>query len=114
MKKLQYFLLIIIVFSFFSCSVQSKLSRQFKGKDKTELDNYFGEKGSIVQLPGNIQYVAYTRLTRLNGIDISKGVTTLDPMTSPPVKKIQKYLFYLDQAGKVTGCKYDIEYEREK
>ena len=110
--KLKNLILAALLFSFFACSVQSKLNRQFKGKDKTELDNYFGQKGIIIPLSDEKQYVVYTQSKHLKSTTINKGVTTLDPMISPSVEKKQKYTFYLDKSGKVIDCKYDLEYQK--
>lgn len=111
MKKIRLLLQIGLFASLLSCSVQSGLNRQFIGKDKTELDNHFGQRGTIVHL-GTLQYVEYTKTEQLKSMEISKGVTTLDPMISPAVEKTQKYIFYLDPAGKVTSCKYESEYKK--
>ena len=107
-------ILIVLIFSgiLFSCSVQQKMIRQFEGCDKTELDQHFGQRGSIVRLSDDKQYVSYSKSKFLRSTPISKGVTTLDPMVSPSVEKQEKYIFYLDKNGKVTDCKVETKYQK--
>lgn len=112
MKKFKYLLLTAAIASLISCSVQSKMTKQFVGKDKTELYNYFGQRGAIIPLSADKRYVVYTQTKHLKSATINKGVTTLDPMVSPSVQKNQKYTFYLDKNDKVTECKYDLDYQK--
>ena len=111
MRTYLYIIVAVVLTVMLSCSVQSKLNRQFVGKTKSELDQYFGQKGATVSLPNELQYVEYTRSKMLKSTEINKGVTTLDPMVSPSVEKKQKFIFYLNKEGKVTDCKYDLEYQ---
>jgi hypothetical protein len=60
---------------------------------KTELDEYFGQKGTIILLPPEKSYVVYTRTIILRNTPINKGVTTLDPMISPSVEKNRNLFF---------------------
>ena len=106
LRPLSVLFLVILL----SCSMQSKFTRQFKGKTKTELDAHFGQQGTVTSLSPEKSYVAYTQTKILRSVTVNKGVTTLDPMVSPSVEKKQKYIFYLDKDGKVTDCKYDAEY----
>ncbi|HBL77292.1 MAG: hypothetical protein A2W90_22025 [Bacteroidetes bacterium GWF2_42_66] len=111
MKIIRYTIVYLILVASLSCSMQSKFTRQFKGMSKTELDEYFGQKGVIVPLSSDKKYVAYTQTKILRSTAINKGVTTLDPMVSPSVEKRQKFIFYLDSEDKVSECKYDAEYQ---
>lgn len=111
MKNIRYLIVIIAFFTMLSCSVQSKLNKQFIGKDKTVLDKYYGQNGVIVPLSADKQVVTYTQSKTLRSTAINKGVTTLDPMISPSVQKRQKFIFYLNKEGKVIDCKYDLEYQ---
>ncbi len=78
---------------------------------KAELDKHFGQNGVIVPLSSDKKYVSYTQTKNLRSTPINKGVTTLDPMVSPSVEKRQKFIFYLDKEGKVSECKYDVDYQ---
>lgn len=110
MKTILHPLSILLMTLLLSCSMQSKFTRQFKGKTKTELDAHFCQQGTVTSLSPGKSYVAYTQTKILRSVPVNKGVTTLDPMVSPSVEKKLKYIFYLDKDGKVTECKYDAEY----
>lgn len=112
MKNIRLLITIIFILFVTSCSIQSRMNHKFNGKDKSSLDAYFKQKGTIVTLPGNIKYVEYSQTKQLESIEIGKGGTTLDPMNSPAVEKNQRYTFYLDANNKVTSCKYEREYKR--
>ena len=112
MKTTRYFIIVTILLSVLSCSVQNKLNHQFIGQDKKALDEYFEQTGIVVPISAERQMVVYTYSKALPSITINKGVTTLDPMVSPSVQKTQKFTFYLDKNGKVTECKYDLSYQQ--
>lgn len=88
------------------------MSKEFMGKDKTYLDNYYGQKGAVLTFPSGEKAIVYTKTKNLKSTPINKGVTTLDPMVSPSMQKKERFIYFIDEAGKVVRCKYEMEYNR--
>ena len=107
-------LITVLLFVLFaSCGVQSQLNRTLNGKDLAYLENNFKQKANRVQPLENGQTkVIFVVDKTLNPTTINQGVGTLDPITSPPVKKTEYYIFLLDETGKVVDSDYEKEYER--
>lgn len=105
-------ILIILLISF-SCSIQSKLGRDYKGENIEVVKNHFSTfPFSKTPLDnGQTKYV-FTKEERLASTTISQGEATLDPIESPPATKIERYIFVVDKNNVVVSTDYKKEYNQ--
>ena len=109
MKKVLYFVLLIVFMA--SCSVQSKLSRSFKGEGREKLIMEFGSPDSIIKRDDESEIYVYVTETRIRATEINTGSFTLDKRMSPSMIKVERKLFYISEDGIILACQYEKEYE---
>jgi hypothetical protein len=112
MKTYKYYLFILIFFLLSGCSVQSKLSRQYKGKTEAYLIQQFGKPVSVVKLQQNKKEDIFEKRTHLRKAPINTGQFQYDPFESPSTDKVETYVFTINASGIVESVQYDYRYER--
>ena len=108
------FLTILILFLLtVSCSIQSKLSRDFKGETIEVVKDHFPNLPySKTPLDNEHTKFVFTKEERLAGTTISQGQTSLDPINSPSVIKMEYYIFIVDKQNVIINTKYEKDYKR--
>ena len=113
-KQMNRFLAILtILFISFSCSIQSKLSRDYKGENIEVVKNHFSTL-PFSQTPlddGTTKFV-FTKEERVASTPISQGDATLDPIQSHSAFKTEHYIFIVDKNNTVIRTEYDKDYKR--
>ncbi len=106
--------IVLILFVLISaCSVQSKLSKTFTGKNLSTVEQELGMKAtSIFETDDGFKKVIFVKEEALRSMPIGQGEGTLDPMTSPAVTKTERFIFILNKDGNVVDCNYEKSYER--
>jgi outer membrane protein assembly factor BamE (lipoprotein component of BamABCDE complex) len=105
----KYFLSLVMILLFSSCSIQQKVERQFEGEGREEVLKAFGEPQKVVNLDGGKQQFVYVKETFIRETEISTGDFTLDKRVSPSFVKEETYRFVIDQLGIVR----DVFYEKK-
>ncbi len=103
-------LLLFVIFAT-SCSQQKKLTRTFKGKPSSVLEEEFGKPKTIFDRGDEKVYV-FEKIEELRSTEIAQGKLTLDPMISPMVKKTKRHYFTIKN-GIIVNAKLEEAYERK-
>ena len=104
-------LLSVLVFSI-SCSMQSKLIREYKGKNESFVISKVGKPTRIENLTGGKKIDVYEKRTILSRTPINTGQFRYDRFDSPKSTKIETNMFEINQSGFVEDVKYECIYER--
>ena len=91
------------------CSTLSKLKR-YEGKPIQSVIDTMGKPSAIAAFSGDSLFI-YKNEKLLQGAEINKGQTTLDPMVTPSVTKSETLIFRV-KGGVVINVKKEIEYNR--
>ncbi len=115
--KLKIFLLKSALFLFIavlwcSCSIESKLNRNFKGKSFAEVMAVMGAPTIIENLIGGGTLRTYQKKVMLREAPINTGQFQYDSFNSPKVLKTEITLFKVNQDLIVEEIKYSCEYSR--
>lgn len=94
------------------CSVESKLSRNFKGKSFSEVMAVMGAPTTIENLVGGGTLRTYQKREMLRETPINTGQFQYDSFNSPKVLKTEITQFKVDQEGVVTEIKYSSEFSK--
>ena len=65
-----------------------------------------------MNLKNGQQLVIFEQIEHLNAAKVNTQAFQYDELTSPAVEKKERYLFYVDQSGKVIDFKFERIYER--
>ena len=103
----KYFLSLVMILLYSSCSIQQKVERQFEGEGREEVLKAFGEPQKIMNLEGGKQLFVYVKETFVRETEISTGDFTLDKRVSPSFVKEETFRFVIDQQGIVTDALYE-------
>ncbi len=109
----QIVLILLLTGFLASCSMQSKLSRQFNGEPIEQVKESF-KSIPVTEIPqrnGNTK-VIFTKEAKLPGTVINQGEKSLDPITTPPVTKIEQFIFEVDKNGIVINSEYSNTYKK--
>ena len=107
MKRFLVFTILLIMFA---CTPQKQLSRQYVGKNISELQKELGTPKTILERDGEKVYI-FEKSTELQSTEISQAKLTLDPMVTPKVTKTERYYVTVKNET-VTKIKLEKEYER--
>lgn len=110
---IKYYLIIFLVVLLGACGMQSKLNRNFTGEIIETAYTFFEDVPStkIPMNNGNTK-VIFTKEQRLPGTVINQGEKTLDPIKTPPVTKIEQFIFIVDPNGVIINSEYDSSYQK--
>ncbi len=108
MNKIIY--TVLLSFLFMACGNQRQLVKSYSGKPVSSLYTEFGNPATIVENENDSIFI-YEKTEELKATEISQGKLTLDPIHSPPVTKIERYYFTVDN-GIVTDVRSEEEYDR--
>lgn len=103
---------VLAVFSFVSCSVQSKLNRKYEGRTEAFLIGKLGKPSMVYQESGDKKIDVYEKKTILRKTPISTGGFKYDRFDSPQATKIETFKFKINSLGIVEKVEYDYQYER--
>lgn len=92
------------------CSMNHALKKTFVGKETETLEKQFGKPATVIPRSAD-SIMVFERKNDLDGTEISQGRGTLDPILSPRVTKIERYLFTV-KSGRITDARYERIYER--
>jgi hypothetical protein len=95
-----------------SCSVESKLNRNYKGKSFLEVMAVKGAPTNIENMVGGGTVRTYIKKEMLKEAPINTGQFQYDQFKSPKVLKTEITEFYVDQDGIVTNIKYSSEFSK--
>ncbi|NEW83278.1 MAG: hypothetical protein GZ094_13035 [Mariniphaga sp.] len=112
MRTRQVFILLGLLISLAGCSVQNKLSREYKGKTHEELMLGLGRPTSVEPLPGGRKVEIYEKSTFLKSTPINTGQFQYDKFESPKAIKNEIYKFYFNAQGVIEDVKCEVSYER--
>lgn len=100
----------MVLLTMFACSMQRKLSRQYIGKDISEIEAELGQPKTVLDRDDGKVYV-FEKTEELHSTEISQAKMTLDPMVTPKVLKTERY--YITVVNDVvTKVEIENEYER--
>ena len=106
-------LLFTMVTSLFSgCSVESKLSRNYKGKSFMLVMDKMGAPTTIENRIGGGTIRTYVSKKMLKPAPINTGQFQYDKFESPKVMQTIITSFIVDPSGKILEIKYSNEYSR--
>ncbi len=101
---------VMVLLTMFACSAQRKLSRQFIGKNISEIEAELGEAKTVFERGDEKVYV-FEKTAELRSTEINQAKLTLDPMVTPKVIKTERY-FVTVQNDRVTKIETENDYER--
>lgn len=105
-------LLFVIAFLWCSCSIESKLNRNYKGKSFSEVMAVLGAPTTIENLIGGGTLRSYQKRVMLKQTPINTGQFQYDSFTSPKVLKTEITQFKVSQDMLVEEIKYSCEYSK--
>jgi hypothetical protein len=105
-------LLFVIAFLWCSCSIESKLNRNYKGKSFSEVMAVLGAPTTIENLIGGGTLRSYQKRIMLKQTPINTGQFQYDSFTSPKVLKTEITQFKVSQDMLVEEIKYSCEYSK--
>jgi hypothetical protein len=100
-----------VVINLFGCSVESKLSSRYKGKNEGYLIENMGKPVTVYRDKGK-KVDVYEKKTMLRTTPISTGGFKYDRFDSPKAIKIETFKFSINSSGIVEKVEYDYRYER--
>jgi hypothetical protein len=112
MKNSIFILLLSILFGTFSCSVQEKVVRNYKGQNESTLFSDMGKPTRVDNLKDGGKIDVYEKQTLLGRVPINTGGFRYDRFDSPKSTKTETYMFYVNPVGIIIDIKYDYRYER--
>jgi hypothetical protein len=101
---------ILLILICVSCGKLYEL-RKYEGQPVEVLEKNLGKPTTIIPTSEGQLYV-YNQTEELQGMEISKGQGTLDPMLTPAALKKEKLLFKVIK-GVVVEVTREVEYERK-
>ena len=111
--KIRIILILLGLMAVFTqCSMQSKLTREYKGRTQEELMVRMGRPKSIENISGGRKISIYEKTKYLKPASINTGQFQYDKFESPRALKTEIYKFYINAQGRVEEVKYDVSYER--
>jgi hypothetical protein len=105
-------LLLIAVLLWFSCSIESKLNRNYKGKSFSEVMAVMGAPTNSENLIGGGTLRTYQKRVMLGKTPINTGQFQYDSFNSPKVLKTEITQFKVNQDMLVEEIKYNCEYTK--
>ncbi len=105
-------MLLGLVICLAACSVQSKLSREYKGKTHEDLMLGMGRPTRVEPLPGERKIEIYEKSKFLKPAPINTGQFQYDKFESPKAIKNEIYMFYFNAQGRIEDVKCEVSYER--
>jgi outer membrane protein assembly factor BamE (lipoprotein component of BamABCDE complex) len=112
MRTIQLFILLGLVVGLTGCSVQSKLTREYKGKTAEELMLGMGRPTRVEPLTGGRKIEIYEKSKFLKPAPINTGQFQYDKFESPKAIKTEIYKFYFNAKGVVESVNCEVSYER--
>lgn len=112
MRTRQVFILLGLLISLAGCSVQHKLSREYKGKTHEDLMLGLGRPTSVEPLSGGRKIEIYQKSKFLKPAPINTGQFQYDKFESPKAIKNEVYKFYFNAQGVIEDVKCEVSYER--
>jgi len=112
MRAKQVFILLGLVIGLAGCSVQSNLSREYKGKTHEDLMLGLGRPTRVEPLSGGRKIEIYEKSKFLNPTPINTGSFQYDKFESPKAIKNEIYKFYFNSKGVIEDVKCEVTYER--
>ena len=106
------FILLGLMIVMAGCSVQSNLSRDYKGKTHEELMLGMGIPTRIEPLSGGRKIEIYEKSKFLKPVPINTGQFQYDKFESPRAIKTEVYKFYFNAQGLIESVKCEVAYER--
>jgi len=102
----------LFLLSLASCSIEKRIAKKYAGCNLWDVKKEFGTPRSIMNLKNGQQLVIFEQIKHLNAAKVNTQAFQYDELTSPAVEKKERYLFYVDQSGKVIDFKFERIYER--
>jgi len=112
MKAKRILILIGLMIGLVGCNVESKLSREYKGKTHEELMLGLGRPTRVEPLPGGRKIEIYEKSKFLKPAPINTGQFQYDKFESPKAIKTEIYKFYFSSQGVIENVKCEVSYER--
>ena len=112
MKNSLLILLLSMLLGTFSCSVQEKIVRDYKGQNESLLFSEMGKPTRTESLKDGKKIDVYEKQTLLSRVPINTGGFRYDRFDSPKSTKIETFMFYVNPSGIIEDIKYDYRYER--
>ncbi len=112
MKRITETLLIAILLSLLSCSMQNKLNRIYVGEKESFVISKMGQPTRVETLKNGGKIDVYEKRTTLKEVPINTGKFQYDSFNSPKTSKIETFKFKINHSGLVEDANYDCSYER--
>jgi hypothetical protein len=112
MRTKLIFILLGLMIGLAGCSVQSKLSKEYKGKTHEELMLGMGRPTRVEPLSGGRKIEIYEKSKFLKPAQINTGQFQYDKFESPKAIKHEIYMFYFNTQGIIEDVKCEVTYER--
>lgn len=112
MRLKNTFVLLIAVILFGSCTLQTQISRSYKGRPISVVTNKMGNPTRQEELSGGKVIRIYEKSKQLSAAPINTGQFQYDRFESPKSIKNEVYMFYVDSSGVVEDVKYKCTYSR--
>ena len=112
MRTILIFILLGLGLGMNGCSVQSNLSREYKGKTAEELMLGMGRPTRVEPLKGGRKIEVYEKSKFLKPTPINTGQFQYDKFESPKAIKNEVYKFYFSAQGVIDEVKCEVSYER--
>jgi len=101
---------LLILITLLACSAQRRLSREFIGKNISEIEAKLGQPKTVFERAEGKVYV-FEKTEELHSTEINQAKLTLDPMVTPKVTKTERY-YVTVKNDVVTKIERENEYER--
>ena len=112
MKIRSILILVCLIACLVGCSVESKLTRAYKGKSSDELMLQMGRPTRVEKVAGGRTVSIYEKSKFLKSAPINTGAFQYDKFESPKAIKTEVYRFFINASGIIEYAKYEVTYER--
>jgi hypothetical protein len=95
-----------------SCTVQTKLTKNYKGLPVTAVASEMGNPTRKENLQNGQTLTIYEKSKVLKAAPINTGQFQYDRFESPKSVKTEIFMFYADSSGIISDVKYECKYQR--
>ena len=107
-NRIVVFVGLILVLS--GCSVQHKLVRDYKGRNRGELELAKGKPTRVEKGEGGQTIQIYIKNKLLKAAPINTGQFQYDKFESPKTVKTETTKFYINSSGVIEEVTYEVSY----
>lgn len=112
MKIRSILILVCLIAGLVSCSVERKLTREYKGKSSEELMLQMGRPTRVEKVAGGRTVSIYEKSKFLKSAPINTGAFQYDKFESPKAIKTEVYRFFISNKGVIENVNYEVTYAR--